>query len=193
MLLNNWKYQTGCVRRQAIIWTNAVLLLFGPLGTNFSEIFIEIKTFPLTKIKLKMSSAQMAVILSRPQYVKSISDITIHARFVRVESVSDVQEATSLPIKWRSNLDFNSLSGNALSHQISGNLEAARVEFRVVILLASRRQCCRRADTLFKFVSDAHILTYTRVASRLPQVWCWDVLSLSEKPLVGWNWCHVLI
>ena len=29
-------------RRQAIIWTNAGILLTGPLGTNFSEILIEI-------------------------------------------------------------------------------------------------------------------------------------------------------
>ena len=29
-------------RRQAIIWTNAGMLLIGPLGTNFSEILIEI-------------------------------------------------------------------------------------------------------------------------------------------------------
>ena len=32
-------------RRQAIIWTNAGLLLIGPVGTNFSEILIEILTF----------------------------------------------------------------------------------------------------------------------------------------------------
>ena len=30
-------------RRQAIIWTNAGILFIGPLGTNFSEIFIDIK------------------------------------------------------------------------------------------------------------------------------------------------------
>ena len=34
-------------RRQAIIWTNAGILLTGPLGTNFSEIVIEIQTFSL--------------------------------------------------------------------------------------------------------------------------------------------------
>ena len=28
-------------QRQAIIWTNVLLLLIGPLGTNFSEILIE--------------------------------------------------------------------------------------------------------------------------------------------------------
>ena len=45
-------------RRQAIIWTNAGILLIGPLGTNFSEICIGIQTFSLKKIHLKMSSAK---------------------------------------------------------------------------------------------------------------------------------------
>ena len=38
-------------RRQAIIWTSAGILLTGPLGTNFSEILIEIQTFSLKKIR----------------------------------------------------------------------------------------------------------------------------------------------
>ena len=45
-------------RRQAIIWTNAGILLIGPLGTNFSEILIGIETFSFTKMHLKMSSAK---------------------------------------------------------------------------------------------------------------------------------------
>ena len=45
-------------RRQAIIWTNAGILLIGPLGTNFSEISIEIHTFPFKKMHLNMSSAK---------------------------------------------------------------------------------------------------------------------------------------
>ena len=45
-------------RRQAIIWTNAVILLIGPLGTNFSEILIGIQTFSFKKMHLKMSSAK---------------------------------------------------------------------------------------------------------------------------------------
>ena len=43
-------------RRQAIIWTNAGIFLIGPLGTNFSEILIEIHTFSFKKMHLKMSS-----------------------------------------------------------------------------------------------------------------------------------------
>ena len=45
-------------RRQAIIWTNAGILLIGPLETNFSEIWIGIQTFSLKKIHLKISSAK---------------------------------------------------------------------------------------------------------------------------------------
>ena len=45
-------------RRQAIIWTNAGILLIGPLGTNFSEILIEVCTFSFKKMHLNMSSAK---------------------------------------------------------------------------------------------------------------------------------------
>ena len=44
-------------RRQAIIWTNAGILLIRTLETNFSEISSEIHTFSFTKIHLKMLSA----------------------------------------------------------------------------------------------------------------------------------------
>ena len=45
-------------RRQAIIWTKAGILLIGPLGTNFSEIIIEIYIFSFKKMHLKMSSGK---------------------------------------------------------------------------------------------------------------------------------------
>ena len=45
-------------RRQAIIWTNAGILLIGPLGINFNEILIEINTFSFKEMHLKMSSAK---------------------------------------------------------------------------------------------------------------------------------------
>ena len=41
--------------RQAIICTSAVILLIGPIGTNFNEMSIEIHTFSFKKIHLKMS------------------------------------------------------------------------------------------------------------------------------------------
>ena len=42
------------IRRQAIISTNAGLLLIRPLETNFSEILIEIHTFSFKKIHMEM-------------------------------------------------------------------------------------------------------------------------------------------
>ena len=40
-------------RRQAIICTNAGILLIGPLGTNFSEMLIKLYVFSLKKMQLK--------------------------------------------------------------------------------------------------------------------------------------------
>ena len=45
-------------RRQAITWTNAGILLTGPLGTNFSEIVSEIQSSSFKKMHLKMSSVK---------------------------------------------------------------------------------------------------------------------------------------
>ena len=45
-------------RRQSIIWNYAGLLLIEPLGTNFSEILIEIHIFSFKNIHLKMSSGK---------------------------------------------------------------------------------------------------------------------------------------
>ena len=43
-------------RRQAIIWTNAGILLIGSLVMDFSDILIKIHIFPLKKMQMKMSS-----------------------------------------------------------------------------------------------------------------------------------------
>ena len=45
-------------RRQAIIWTNAWILLIAPLGTNFNEILIKILTFYFKIMHLKLSSEE---------------------------------------------------------------------------------------------------------------------------------------
>ena len=44
--------------RQAIIWTNVGILFIETLGTNFSEISIEIHTFSFKKMHVKMSSGK---------------------------------------------------------------------------------------------------------------------------------------
>ena len=49
---------------QAIIWTNAVLLSVGPLGTNFSQIVLKIQTFSFMKMPLKMLSAKSSNFVS---------------------------------------------------------------------------------------------------------------------------------
>ena len=58
-LSSNFRRCVSCnVRRQAIIWTSAGILLIGPLGTNFSEISLQIHTFSFKKMHLNMLSAK---------------------------------------------------------------------------------------------------------------------------------------
>ena len=52
---------------QTIIQTKAGILLIGPLGTNFSEISIEIQENALENVVCEMAS-----ILSRPQCVNAL-------------------------------------------------------------------------------------------------------------------------
>ena len=58
-------------RRQAIIWTNAGILLIGPLGTNFNETLIVIHTFSFNKMHLKMSSAKWRPFCLDPNALKT--------------------------------------------------------------------------------------------------------------------------
>ena len=74
MILNHWGRVTHiCVsrlttigsdnglspgRHQAVIWTDAALLLTRPLEINFSEILIKIRIFSFKKIRFKMSSGK---------------------------------------------------------------------------------------------------------------------------------------
>ena len=47
--------------RQAINWTNAGILLIEHLGTNFSEILIQLPAFSSKKISLKVSTAKWRI------------------------------------------------------------------------------------------------------------------------------------
>ena len=51
-------------RRQAIIRTNAGILLIRTIGTNFSEILGAIHSFSFKKLHLKMSSAKGVYLVS---------------------------------------------------------------------------------------------------------------------------------
>ena len=56
-------------RRQAIIWSNAGILLIGRLGTNFSDILIEIQTFFFEENTFENVVCEMLFISSWPQCV----------------------------------------------------------------------------------------------------------------------------
>ena len=62
---------------QAITWTNAGILLIGPLGTIFSEMLNKINTFSFNKLHFKTSSAKqrpffLGLNVSRAQLLRQV-------------------------------------------------------------------------------------------------------------------------
>ena len=65
-------------RHQAIIWSSAVILLIGPLWTNFSRIVIEIHwDVFIQENTFENVVREMAASVSRPQYVNLLAHICI--------------------------------------------------------------------------------------------------------------------
>ena len=79
------------VRRQAVTWTNAGLLSIALLGTNFSEIWIEILSFSFKIMHLKMLSAKLAAILSRGRWVNNGVTAVLHWT-INIRTVSKVHK-----------------------------------------------------------------------------------------------------
>ena len=70
---------------QAIIWTNAGVLLIGPLGTNFSEILIEIHTFSFKKMHLKMLSGKWRPFCLSLSVLKIVVIAPLHHSCYRIQ------------------------------------------------------------------------------------------------------------
>ena len=71
-------------RRQAIIWTNAEILLIRTLGTNFSEILSEIHAFSLKKMHFKMSYAKWRPFCLGLNVSKGFPGHTLTTHYLRI-------------------------------------------------------------------------------------------------------------
>ena len=164
------------VRRQAIIWTNAGILLIGPLGTNFSEILIGIQTFPFKKIAFENVVCKMASILSRPQWVNDPTDYKkVSNNMPRTVSADDlalfvVRASSGAVLVFRIHTDWHSNgwlidSGRHVSNFKSVIFErVSRIKFMNTCTKVARR--CMPENTL----NDK--LTLVRVVG-----WCCQTTS----------------
>ena len=86
-------------RRQSIIRTNAVILLIGLSGTNFSENLIEIIIFSFQKIRLKVSSAERRPFCLGLNVLTFIQQHLTATNFVQAKCVNKVLSAIKLLLK----------------------------------------------------------------------------------------------
>ena len=122
-------------RHQAIIWSNAGILLIKPLGTNFNEMRIEILTFSFKKLHLKMSGKWRPFclglnVLTLVDWVPSVlshgcvyRQTKRHGRLRQTDRQADRQQSK---FNWKPNPLFMLPADSCLS---------------VVQLAASRRSC----------------------------------------------------
>ena len=69
-----WENGLSPEQHQAIIWTNAEILLIGPLGTNFSKILIEIDAYIFIQENAFENVVwEMAAVLFQPRCVNGSS------------------------------------------------------------------------------------------------------------------------
>ena len=93
-------------RREAIIWTNAGILIIGPQGTNFHEIKIIIPIFWFMKKTFENVVWKMAAILSRPQCLSNYSNGILQDTFLSMALNQLSSESNGNPYPeepWRNN------------------------------------------------------------------------------------------
>ena len=182
-------------RRQAIIWTNAGLLLIGPWETNFKEILIDIHTFSLKKIHLKMSSGKW-----RP-FCLGLNVLIIV-----------ITSANTFPTNWRSlsiNVRFTcALNTIVFRAQINFSVDVVRMVYFICVWLCficvtfeltlgscvftSSLRCYRAHDEL-KVVSNQHIVNTPNILAGLTLL----TYPLQVSLLLPWVgccwWCEELV
>ena len=77
-------------RRQAIIWTNAGILLIEPLGTNFSGILIEILAFSFKKMHLKVWSGK------RRPFCLGLNVLILNTEMANAVEIHDMEDKNLL-------------------------------------------------------------------------------------------------
>ena len=93
-------------RHQAIIWTNAGILLIVPLWTNFGELLIEIPIFSFKKVRFKVSSAKRRRFLSRPQCVKGVYQVSHGSSWISTNQAVRKQPRCARRLHKNINKDF---------------------------------------------------------------------------------------
>ena len=122
-------------RRQAIIWTNGEILLIGPLGTNFSEILIEILTFSFKNMRLKVSSAKRWPICLGLNVLSEMDISFRHKLFInQKESWS---EGLVINIWYISHIKRVQFSNVMLRQQVHSPIEAWWCAYHYSVILGS--------------------------------------------------------
>ena len=125
-------------RRQAIIETNAGILIW-PLGTSFSEILIEILTFPFKKMRLKVSAKQRTFCLGL--YVSMGSVAALHLGVVWFLNINVCSPKCMLNWVVKDCSKFGTISSEVGVLLMTSQCDPRRKHFRLIYLLLKIVYC----------------------------------------------------
>ena len=170
---------------QAIIWTNAGILLTGPLRTNFSKILIEINTFSFKKMNLKMASEKWRPfclclnVLRLPTEVtqRAPSELKLALLTLGLISLMDLLVAIQISVCYLSNYPHMTKKTFFKFHDtstVTGDnrevlLHVKRKRVRVASDSGAQIRCASRSRTLLGFATR-HDVSADKQAHRYQQM-----------------------
>ena len=89
--------------RQLIFWISLGLLFIGPMGTNFSDILIDISTFSFEKMHLKMSSEKWWPFCLGLHMLTSCNQLTV--LFMQISRTRDIPKQGIFGGRWCININ----------------------------------------------------------------------------------------
>ena len=161
---------------QAIIWTNAAILLIGPLGTKFNEILIEIQTFSFKKMHLKMSSGKWRPFCLGLNVLKCASvDKTDNNSLPSQQNLFIIATTKQNPSKYSAEISINELCGITASAFDSFCLwfQCVTTSHNVAIVVPWHQSMMlnRSCFALFLFESTHCDLVMSHDITKLGQYW----------------------
>ena len=161
-------------RHQAIICTNAGILLIPNIGTNFSEIVSKIRTFLFKKIQLKMSSAKWQQVCLGPNVLRMFNN------------------ASSVWVSW----ELNPLTTSLFIQQVVEVNKNLHQSSTLLVLcernpLETNRFLSHKANDVVSF--PCHYITMCRSECFKP--YTWSVIAQSPnsgcKAVEATGWLHI--
>ena len=146
------------------------MLLIGPLGTKFIEILIEIKTFSLKKIRLKMLSVNFVHFVSASMCYDMLSLVLVHCGNYPIIATNKLSsQCMSKLCSWQVEITYlfqTSFQSRLISYSLYGYMEPWITCSKIITII-----CQYRGPSCLQMVGSEPVTRQRRQVTRRIGVW----------------------